>query len=76
MPLNASSRRQHKWENMNLEHLNEQREAARRDFLTLWKQKLEPRAISLGIVSEKGLAMIQDIAWQAFIAGLQKDKQP
>ena len=56
---------------MNLEHHSEQMEAARRDFDKLWNEKLELRAVNMGARDERTLSFAQDIAWQAFLHGLQ-----
>lgn len=56
---------------MNLEHHTEQMEAARSDFARLWEDKLVRRALSLGNnLTAPELALLRDIAWHAFLAGL------
>lgn len=53
---------------MNQEHHDEQMQAARRDFQTLWHGKLLPRMRLFGIPKIFACAVL-DIAWQAFRAG-------
>lgn len=57
---------------MNLQHQQEQTEAARRDFEQLWHATLLPRLIALGRLPEPRLmAALRDLAWHAFKAGLK-----
>ena len=60
---------------MSIDHHTEQLEAIRADFLKLWSDDLEPRAIALGATS-KTLPVVADIAWRVFRHSKQPDYKP
>lgn len=59
---------------MNIEHHQEQMEAARKEFAAVWERTLKP--VALGLLRDKYTPLVRDVCWAAWRDGMFPINKP